>query len=42
MVREKTKAKQGISDLVTDKGDIITDDTEKSILIECLLCHSFY
>ena len=41
MVREKTKVKQGISDLVTDKGDTITDDTEKASLLNAFFATVF-
>ena len=39
---KKTEVKQGISDLVTDKGDTITDDTEKASLLNAFFATVFY
>ena len=41
MVREKIKVKLGISDLVTDKGDTITNDNEKASLLNAFFATVF-
>ena len=38
---KKTKVKQGISDFVTDKGDTITDDTEKASILNAFFATVF-